>query len=87
MKTRQMLIAVVLIAVLLSACGGAAGPAASGKFRVAVIMPSATTDMAFSQSMFQALKTMQAEARRRSQLRDQVFGEYVQRAGCAGRDS
>jgi basic membrane protein A len=62
MKIRQMLIAVVLIAVLLSACGGAAGPAASGKFRVAVIMPSATTDMAFSQSMFQALKTMQTEA-------------------------
>ena len=60
MKTRQMLIAVVLIAVLLSACGGTAAPAATSKFRVAVIMPSATTDMAFSQSMFQALKAMQA---------------------------
>ena len=62
MKTRQMLIAVVLIAVLLSACGGTAAPAATSKFRVAVIMPSAITDMAFSQSMFQALKAMQAKA-------------------------
>jgi len=62
MKIRQMLIAVVLIAVLLSACGGAAAPAATSKFRVAVIMPSAITDMAFSQSMFQALKAMQAKA-------------------------
>ncbi len=52
MKTRQMLIAVVLVAVLLSACGGTAAPAATSKFRVAVIMPSATTDMAFSRSMF-----------------------------------
>jgi basic membrane protein A len=32
-----------------------------GKFRVAVVMPSAINDMAFSQSMYQALKSVQAE--------------------------
>ena len=46
-----------------SACGG--GGATTGgedkPLRVAVIMPSATTDMAFSQSMFSALKAVQAE--------------------------
>jgi basic membrane lipoprotein Med (substrate-binding protein (PBP1-ABC) superfamily) len=60
MKTRFMVLLLV-VAVLASACGGAAGPAASGPFRVAVIMPSATTDLAFSQSMFSALKSVQAE--------------------------
>ena len=35
---------------------------AAGKpFRIAVVMPSATTDMAFSQSMFEALKAVQKE--------------------------
>ena len=37
-------------------------PTARGKpLRVAVVMPSATTDMAFSQSMYQALKAVQKE--------------------------
>jgi basic membrane protein A len=46
-----------------SACGGG-GETTGGEgepVRVAVIMPSATTDMAFSQSMFSALKAVQAE--------------------------
>jgi basic membrane protein A len=38
------------------------GPAvAAGPLRVAIVTPSATTDMAFSQSMFDALKTVQKE--------------------------
>ena len=66
MKARSLLFAVLLITVLVVAgCGGGAattGGAAAGKpLRVAVIMPSATTDMAFSQSMFSALKAIQAE--------------------------
>lgn len=60
MKTRRMLIAVLMVAVLLAACAAPAAPATS-KFRVAVIMPSAITDMAFSQSMFQSLKSVQTE--------------------------
>ena len=37
-------------------------PAAAGKpFRIAVIMPSATNDLAFSQSMWQALQAVQTE--------------------------
>ena len=59
MKTRTTLILVVLLAVLLSACGGTAAPAS--KFRVAVVMPSAINDVAFSQSMYNALKAIQAE--------------------------
>jgi len=48
-----------VVALLAAACGG--GAAQEGAFRVAVVMPSATTDMAFSQSMFQALKAVQEE--------------------------
>jgi basic membrane protein A len=57
---------VVLLIVILAvaACGGGAsttGGAGAKPVRVAVVMPSATTDMAFSQSMFSALKAVQAE--------------------------
>ena len=60
MKTRITLIVVMLLAVLLAACGGGAATPAS-KFRVAVVMPSAINDMAFSQSMYNALKAIQQE--------------------------
>jgi len=47
----------------MSACAAPAQPAAqtAKPFRVAVIMPSAITDVAFSQSMWTALKTIQAD--------------------------
>ncbi|HEX7976438.1 MAG TPA: BMP family protein [Anaerolineales bacterium] len=73
MQFKRLFVAMVLFAVLLSACAPAATPtvvpptAAAGgaqpaqKIRIAVIMPSATTDMAFSQSMFSALKTIQTQ--------------------------
>jgi basic membrane lipoprotein Med (substrate-binding protein (PBP1-ABC) superfamily) len=62
MKTQRLLIGVLFLAILASACAAPATPAAPAKpFRIAVIMPSATTDMAFSQSMFSALKTVQTE--------------------------
>jgi basic membrane protein A len=54
----------VLVMVLASACGGGGETTSSGEgkpVRVAVVMPSATTDMAFSQSMYSALKAVQAE--------------------------
>jgi len=51
-----------LLAVLVSACGGgAAGPAKSETFRVAVVMPSAINDLAFSQSMYDALLRVQKD--------------------------
>jgi basic membrane protein A len=52
---------------MLSACAPGAQPSggtqqtAAEKFRVAVVMPSAINDMAFSQSMYNALKAVQAE--------------------------
>jgi len=67
MKIRTTLILLVVIAVALAACGGGAAPSggaapAGGKpFRVAVVMPSAINDVAFSQSMYQALKSVQQQ--------------------------
>jgi basic membrane protein A len=66
MKIRTLLIACVLIAMLVAACAPGAQPSGgtqSGgeKFRVAVVMPSAINDLAFSQSMYNALQTIQKE--------------------------
>ncbi|HLF28312.1 MAG TPA: BMP family protein [Anaerolineae bacterium] len=64
MNARRFVIPLVLIASLISACQTAATPTAApqaGPFRIAVVMPSATTDMAFSQSMFSALIAVQTE--------------------------
>ena len=66
MKKHLVVVLSVLLAVmlLLTACGQAAPatPAPAAKpVRVAVIMPSATTDMAFSQSMYSALVAVQKE--------------------------
>jgi basic membrane protein A len=56
---------VVAFVLLASACGGGGGGASTGAeskpIRIAVVMPSSITDMAFSQSMFSALKAVQAE--------------------------
>jgi basic membrane protein A len=62
MKLQRLIPAFLLLSLLAAACGGAAAtPAPSGPFRIAVVMPSAITDMAFSQSMYDALKSVQAE--------------------------
>src|SRR5512136_131055 len=62
MKVKRVLFVLVVVALLATACGGPAAPGASGgKLRVAVVMPSATTDLAFSQSMFSALQAVQKE--------------------------
>jgi basic membrane protein A and related proteins len=65
MKVRSLLFVVLLVVVLaVVGCAGQTGTtggAAAKPVRVAVVMPSATTDMAFSQSMFSALKSIQAE--------------------------
>ncbi|GAB4425434.1 MAG: BMP family protein [Anaerolineales bacterium] len=65
MMKKQLLIALTLtLALILSACGGAGveGPGAQDEpFKVAIIMPSSITDLAFSQSMFDALLAVQEE--------------------------
>jgi basic membrane protein A and related proteins len=60
---KKSLFVILLVAILLvTACSPAATPAASAKpFRIAVVMPSATTDMAFSQSMWLALQSVQKD--------------------------
>ncbi|MBC8263394.1 MAG: BMP family protein [Anaerolineales bacterium] len=58
------LVFLVLLALLVSACGAPATqePAAEeGPFRVAAIMPSAINDLAFSQSIYDALLAIQKE--------------------------
>ncbi len=52
---------VLAFALVLSACGTAATQAPAAKFRVAVVMPSSTTDLAFGQSMYDALVKVQKE--------------------------
>jgi basic membrane lipoprotein Med (substrate-binding protein (PBP1-ABC) superfamily) len=64
MRTKKFLLVVVqlalIAALLLSACAKAT-EAPAKTLRVAVIMPSSITDMAFSQSMWNALKAVQTE--------------------------
>ncbi len=57
---RLSLLLLALLALLAVACGGTGG-GQTGTFRVAVVMPSAINDLAFSQSMFDALSAIQEE--------------------------
>jgi basic membrane lipoprotein Med (substrate-binding protein (PBP1-ABC) superfamily) len=59
MKNRSLLIVALVIGLLAAIFGGPA--AAAEPFRIAVVMPSAITDMAFGQSMYGALKAVQKE--------------------------
>jgi basic membrane protein A and related proteins len=63
MSIKRLFAAFLLIAVVLAGCSPAVAttPPAPKPFRIAVIMPSATTDVAFSQSMWEALKSVQKE--------------------------
>jgi basic membrane protein A len=63
MSIKKIGILLVILMLLLVACGGggADGPEREGPFRVAVIMPSAINDLAFSQSIYDALLTIQEE--------------------------
>ncbi|MBI5034992.1 MAG: BMP family protein [Chloroflexi bacterium] len=63
MKARLLFVfALVMVAAVLVACASpTAAPAPAKAFRIAVIMPSAFNDLAFSQSMFDALTTVQKE--------------------------
>lgn len=60
MKTK-LFVLIVALALVLSACGGTDDGADTGAFRVAVVMPSAINDLAFSQSMYDALLLVQEE--------------------------
>ena len=57
----KWIIPLLLVAVLTACGGGGGGAEDDGVFRVAVIMPSAINDLAFSQSMYDALITLQEE--------------------------
>jgi basic membrane protein A and related proteins len=66
MKTSAKVKAVILVmlfALLLSACAAPAEEETTqeGPFRVAMIMPSAINDLAFSQSIYDAVTTIQTE--------------------------
>jgi len=61
-KFAKISMLLVIAVLLLSACGGGAEETTEPEmFRVAVVMPSAISDLAFSQSMYDALSAIQAE--------------------------
>ncbi len=65
-KVSRILALFILVAILAAGCAPAAATptesaAASTVFKVAIVMPSAITDMAFSQSMYEGLKKVQTE--------------------------
>lgn len=61
-KSVWFLSILIVLSLVLSACGAQAEePAPAEKFRVAVVMPSAINDLAFSQSMYDALLRIQTE--------------------------
>lgn len=61
-KSVWFLSVLIVLSLVLSACGAKAeAPAPTEKFRVAVVMPSAINDLAFSQSMYDALVRIQTE--------------------------
>lgn len=82
MNARTISLSLVLLLVLgtatLFAGGGAEAEGEDGEapFRVAVVMPSATTDTAFSQSMWSALTTVQEEMGGESAL-ELVYSENM----------
>ncbi|GAB4275567.1 MAG: BMP family protein [Candidatus Promineifilaceae bacterium] len=64
MQKKVVLLLLVVLLALLAACGGGeelGSAESSGPFRVAVVMPSAINDLAFSQSMYDALSAIQSE--------------------------
>ena len=61
MKVRSLFVVLMVIAVVLAGCGGGGATTGGKPLRVAMVMPSAITDMAFSQSMYDALKAIQTE--------------------------
>jgi len=58
MKLKKIIIILILISIIVLSLGFGAS---AKPFRVAVIMPSSISDMAFSQSMYEALVTIQEE--------------------------
>jgi len=62
MKNLAKLFVLLIVAtLLLVGCGGTEEAATPEVFKVAVVMPSAINDLAFSQSMYDALSAIQAE--------------------------
>ncbi len=100
MRKRMMIVALLsLLVLVMAACAAPAAPAAdtggdaaaadSGEaameqFRVAIVMPSTITDLAWSQAMYDGLVAVQSRNGRRGCHGDRLLREHVQR-GRRGR--
>ena len=80
---KRLIVVLVLLALLVTACAKPTPTAPVTPFRIAVVMPSAITDMAFSQSMWNALVAIQTEMGGEAVVETQVLREYVQSSGCS----
>ena len=63
---------IVVLSIVLTACGGGAANTTTEKFRVAIVMPSSINDLAFSQSMYDALMKIQEKIKKEPVLQDLV---------------
>lgn len=60
-KLRSLLTLFLVVALLAGCRGAGGGPQPSSKIRIGVVLPSGVDDMAWSQSMYEALKGVQKE--------------------------
>jgi basic membrane lipoprotein Med (substrate-binding protein (PBP1-ABC) superfamily) len=91
LRMGRLVAPIVALLLIAAACGdddtaadGATGPAAEEPFRVAVVTPSAPNDLAFSQSIVDALNSLQDEYNLEIAVSDSLF--VVEDAAAAIRD-
>jgi basic membrane protein A len=60
-STTTLIVILIVAALALTACGGGSGGTSEGPFKVAFVLPSSITDLAWGQAMYDGLKAVQAE--------------------------
>ncbi len=61
MRKKSLTVLFLILTIVLASCGGGVGGGEDDVFKVALVMPSPINDLAFSQSMYDALMVIQEE--------------------------